>query len=128
MNSEADAMVLDFVETSREALDSVESGLIDLEKDTGNMDILNDIFRSVHSIKGTAGFLSFDKVVNLSHSCEELLNRLRKGEIEVNSDIVDIILKANDGLRDLITSVSESGVESPDFDIEGTVASISEHL
>lgn len=128
MNTEADAMVLDFVETSREALDSVESGLINLEKDTGNMDILNEIFRSVHSIKGTAGFLSFDKVVSLSHSCEELLNKLRRGEVEVSSDVIDIILKANDGLRDLITSVSEAGVESPDFDIEGTVASINEHL
>lgn len=127
-NSESDAMVLDFVETSREALDDVESDIIVLEKDVSNSEILNEIFRSVHSIKGTAGFLGFDKVVNLSHASEELLNKLRKGDVEVNSDIIDVILHANDGLRELITSIAESGSERSDIAIEPTVESINNFL
>lgn len=127
-NSESDAMVLDFIETSKEALDDVESDIIQLEKDAGNSDVLNEIFRSVHSIKGTAGFLAFDKVVTLAHASEELLNKLRKGEREVDSDVIDVVLRANDGLRDLISSIAEAGVESEDILIDETVAVINEYL
>jgi len=122
MANESDAMVVDFIETSREALDEVESGIIKLEKDTGNVDILNEIFRSVHSIKGTAGFLGFEKVVSLSHVGEELLNKLRKGELAINGEIIDAILHANDGLRDLISSIADTGTE--DGDIDDLVAEI----
>lgn len=116
MSNEADAMVLDFIETSREALDEVESGIIKLEKDSGNTDILNEIFRSVHSIKGTAGFLGFEKVVNLAHAGEELLNKLRKSEVELNADIIDVILHANDGLRDLVNSIADGHGEVSEID------------
>lgn len=126
IDNEADGMVLDFIETSREALDDIETGLIDLEKDTSNVDILNEIFRTIHSIKGTAGFLAFDKVVALAHSGEELLNKLRKGELEVNSEMIDIILNANDGLRDLIASLSKGNGE--EVDIEPLVAAINKVL
>ncbi|MFZ5644110.1 MAG: chemotaxis protein CheW [Bacillota bacterium] len=101
--------IKDFVEEASMHVDEVERGLLSL---CGEMDvdkeIINDIFRNVHSIKGTASFFSLKNIVELSHVMENLLGEIRNGSKEINRELVDGLLSANDCLRAMIADVENS--------------------
>lgn len=104
-------IVSGFVVESLENLESIEIGLIDLEQDPNNMESINSIFRSFHTIKGVSGFLNLERINTLSHRAENLLDKIRDGEIDVDGQVVDVILEAVDTLKKLIEGV-QSGLES----------------
>ena len=81
-----------FVVETKELLEKLDLDLIELEQRPGDMDLLNEIFRSFHTIKGTSGFLGLVKLQKITHRCEDILNKLRKGEAVVNEEIMDGIL------------------------------------
>ena len=114
-------ILIDFVSEAGENLDTIEVNLIDLEQDPSNMDIINDIFRPFHTIKGVSGFLSLTKINKLAHATENLLDSARSGDLLINDTATDVILESVDTLKKLIGRVSqgtETGFMPPDDDID----------
>ena len=114
-------ILIDFVSEARENLDTIEVNLIELEQDPSNKDIINDIFRPFHTIKGVSGFLSLTKINKLAHTTENLLDSARSGDFFINNIATDAILESVDTLKKLIDRVSqglETGFKQPDDDID----------
>jgi len=111
----------DFVSEAVENLDTIEIKLMDLEQDPANIEIINDIFRPFHTIKGVSGFLSLTKINKLSHATENLLDGARGGDFSINSAATDAILESVDTLKALIEKIRkglQTGFLQPDVDID----------
>lgn len=100
----------EFLVEAKENLEKLENDLLELEKDPNNEDLLNSSFRSMHTIKGGAGFLGLGEIVETAHKAEDILGKIRNGEIELNSDINDLLLKAADYIKEALES-AERGEE-----------------
>lgn len=100
----------EFVIEANEHLCNIEQQLLEVEKNGTDADkeILNRIFRGVHSIKGTAGFLGLESINKLAHSLENVLNLLRESELQPSSDVIDVTLKAADALCQLVANIENS--------------------
>mgnify|MGYP000855905510 CR=1 FL=1 len=101
-----------FVEESKEYLQNINDILLNLEKDTGNKDLLNEVFRVSHTLKGMAGTMGFTNMANLTHDMEDLLQALRSGEKEVNPEVIDILFECFDRLDTCVNYISENGKET----------------
>ena len=101
----------DFVAEAREHLETIEPKLLELEKNPENLQILDDIFRPMHSLKGASGFLHLNAINALAHKSENVLDELRKGRIENNSEIMDVILTATDALCQMLDNLEQAGEE-----------------
>jgi two-component system chemotaxis sensor kinase CheA len=91
-----DEIVQDFLIESREILDALQQQLVSLEQRPGDMELLNAVFRGFHTIKGGAGFLSLEPLVDVCHLTEDLFNLLRTGEKSVTPELMDVVLQALD--------------------------------
>jgi len=114
-------ILLDFVTEAEENLDAIEVHLIELEQDPSDTEIINNIFRPVHTIKGVAGFLSLKRINQLAHTTENLLDAARGGEFLINDVVTDAILESVDMLKKLVARVKEGaakGVRLPDNDLK----------
>lgn len=114
-NNEMDEIINDFIAESTEALDSLDQKFIELEKKRDDATLLNDIFRSVHTIKGAAGFLGFQQMVDLTHVTEDVLNKLRKGEMTMDAVIMDSILQSIDLIKVLLRNIKERNGRNEDL-------------
>ncbi|MDR2161387.1 MAG: Hpt domain-containing protein, partial [Desulfovibrio sp.] len=81
----------DFIIEAKEHLETIEPNLLELEKAPDNLSLLNEIFRPMHSLKGASGFLGLNKMNTLAHRAENILDELRKGNMTVNPEIMDVI-------------------------------------
>ncbi|TWH48618.1 chemotaxis protein CheA [Sporomusa sp. KB1] len=97
-----------FLEESREHLQALNSCLLDLENDPGNLNVLDEIFRSAHTIKGMSATMGFTTIAELTHEMENVLDLLRKGTLQANDDITDILFKCVDTLEQLVENVSSN--------------------
>ncbi|RZD18600.1 MAG: chemotaxis protein CheA [Candidatus Acididesulfobacter diazotrophicus] len=104
-------IINDFVQEALELLDTLSENFIELEKNPEDKELLNTIFRAAHTIKGSAGFLGFQNLVELAHSAENILNKLRQGEIKLTSDMMDYLLKTMDILTLMIRNINDTGEE-----------------
>ena len=95
-----------FFTEAREILDQVNDDLLRAEADPENEDILNAIFRGIHTIKGSAGSFDLDSVSEFAHHLENVLNRLRDGRLELSSELVDVILSSLDQLHSLLEAAA----------------------
>lgn len=111
MSNDVDEIVKIFIIESNESLDKFESDIIDLEKEPENKDVLTSMFRSIHSIKGTCGFLGFTKLESLTHAGESLLSKLRDGELVLNTDMAQAFFDLCDAVRDMLNEIESSGEE-----------------
>ncbi len=109
-------IVESFLIESKEILESLDSDIIEMEKRPDDTELLNQVFRSFHTIKGSAGFLSLTKLTSITHKGEDILNKLRKKEVELNDEIMDAILIAFDKLKELIFCIEANHNE--DVEIE----------
>src|SRR5712671_2164686 len=91
-----------FFEECNELLQSLEGGLADIREDTGDEDTVHAIFRAVHSIKGGAGVFGFAELIEFAHVFETVMDEVRKGNLATVPDVVDVLLRANDTLADLV--------------------------
>jgi two-component system chemotaxis sensor kinase CheA len=112
MNDEMQEILSDFLAESSEMLESLDQNFVKLETEPTNTELLNEIFRCMHSMKGSAGFLGFTHLVEVAHQAESLLNKLRQGEIGVSPFIIDIILEAVDAVKLLHADIRETGGDS----------------
>lgn len=101
-----------FLIESEELLDAVSKDLMIMEENKDDEDLINQIFRSFHTIKGTSSFMGFDNITEITHEAEDLLNKIRKHELEPNSEITDVLLKVHDLIREMIDKIKDDD-ESP---------------
>jgi two-component system chemotaxis sensor kinase CheA len=113
---EMQEIVDDFLLEADELVEGLDNAFVKLESSPHDLDLLNEIFRSVHTIKGTSSFLGFEQVTTLSHKMEDVLNKLRKSELTVTSEIMDVLLQGLDQLKVLLDKVRERSNESVEID------------
>ena len=101
----------DFIAEAKEHLETIEPNLLELEKAPGNLALLNDIFRPMHSLKGASGFLGLNRINQLAHKSENILDELRKGSMVVTPEIMDVILASTDALRQIIDNLESNNSE-----------------
>jgi two-component system chemotaxis sensor kinase CheA len=106
-----DELTREFLIESQEGLDRMERCLTDLEARPQDAELLGDIFRSVHTIKGTTGFLGFKRLEKLAHSGENLLGLLREGKLVANEPLITGLLQLLDGLRSILKAIEIEGGE-----------------
>lgn len=102
------SLVLDFIAEAAEHIESSESGLLDLESRPEDTEVLNQIFRAFHTIKGMAGFLNLADIGSLAHSAENLLDLARKGELILVGANTDVIFESMDMLKKMIVSLRQA--------------------
>jgi two-component system chemotaxis sensor kinase CheA len=107
MPDEMEEIIAEFVVESEETLDKIDPLFVELEAKGDDKEILNRLFRSVHTIKGAAGFLGFQSMVDVSHSAENIMKKLRDGDIKVSRQLMDVVLKSVDMLRLLLKHVKD---------------------
>jgi two-component system chemotaxis sensor kinase CheA len=105
----SDDIVREFLVESNENLDTLDRELVLLEKDPQNKNILGSVFRTIHTIKGTCGFLGFTKLEKVAHAGENLLSNLRDGKLVLNTDIASGLMATVDAVRHMLTSIEASG-------------------
>ena len=107
-------IVDEFMIEADEIIAKLDEDMVKLEKHSDDLNLLNEIFRAAHTIKGTSGFLGLDKVSELTHKMEDVLNKLRKGELKTNPVIMDALLEAIDTLKLLLEDLrtgKDSGID-----------------
>jgi two-component system chemotaxis sensor kinase CheA len=109
----------EFLAETRESLAGLDQHFVDLETRPGDAGLLNEIFRSVHSIKGGAGFLGLSDLVQVAHGSENVLGKLRSGELAVSAEIIDIVLESVDTIKAILGRLAGEDVAAPD--VPGTV-------
>jgi len=117
-----------FVFESLENLDTVEVSLINLEQDPNDPESINAIFRSFHTIKGVSSFIGLMRINKLAHRAENLLDKVREGEIAVQESVIDIILETVDMLKQLIEGVQHGMENGTAFDIGLGIAALVERI
>lgn len=113
----------DFIVEAKEHLETIEPNLLELEKTPDNLGLLNEIFRPMHSLKGASGFLGLNRINQLAHKSENILDELRKGSMVVTSEIMDVILSSTDALRQMIDNLETTTTEG-DVEIDHIKAQI----
>ncbi|HWQ71512.1 MAG TPA: chemotaxis protein CheA [Desulfitobacteriaceae bacterium] len=90
---------------SQEQVEKLGAGLLELEKEGNNISLINDLFRSAHSLKGASGTMGFTPIVKLTHAAEDLLDRLRQGIMNVSMDMIDLLLAVTDRVKAMLAQV-----------------------
>ena len=103
-----------FLEESREHLQTLNSCLLELEHSPEDPDVLNEIFRSAHTIKGMSATMGFTEIAELTHEMENVLDLLRKNQLKANEDIVDTIFKCVDTLEQMVENISSESANNID--------------
>ncbi|MEW5789336.1 MAG: chemotaxis protein CheA [Pseudomonadota bacterium] len=106
-------LLQDFLLEAGELLSQVDNKLVELEKRPEDRELLNDIFRGFHTIKGGAGFLNVENLVSLCHRTENLFDKLRNAELHLSAELMDIILAATASVRDMFGALSQSVQPQP---------------
>ncbi len=110
------SLVADFAQETREHLDALESSLLQMALNPSDPDLLNDSFRSIHTIKGASEYLGFDRIADLSHRLENLLDLYRSGTRSCDKIAVDLFIDARDRMEALVTEIESSGEEGSEID------------
>lgn len=111
-----------FLTECREHLENLNNALLKLEKDTGDRDVLDDIFRSMHTLKGMAATMGFERISAVSHEAENIMDNVRKKKTKADANLVDLLFRSFDALEGLLDRVESKGKDNID------VSSIIEEL
>lgn len=104
-----------FLEESREHLQTLNSCLLSLENDPSNLSVLDEIFRSAHTIKGMSATMGFTAIAELTHEMENVLDLLRKGQLTANQAIIDMLFKCLDTLEQSVESIASNSEATVDI-------------
>lgn len=106
-----DDLLTDFLAESTENLAQLDRDVVELERDPSNASLLNSIFRAVHTIKGTCGFIGLPRLENVSHTAESVLEQLRNGNLKATPDVISDILRAVDVIKVILAELAAHEVE-----------------
>lgn len=117
-----------FIEEAFEHLETIEVNVLALEQNPDDPDLINNIFRPFHTIKGVSGFLNLKSINKLAHTTENLLDDVRNGVRKMDSKVIDIVLNGGDFLKSMVENVKEVLNRGPEyykeFDISEFVAQV----
>lgn len=116
------AMISDFLVESEELLQGMDQDMVLLESTPNDDALLNRIFRALHTIKGTSGFLGFEPLVRLGHQAEDVLNDLRRHEIPLTRRLMDVLLAVRDQLGRILADIRAGGLKT--YDLEALLAEL----
>ena len=111
-----DDVLKDFLAESKENLELLDQQFVELEEDPGNTELIKSIFRTIHTIKGTAGFFGFTTLEGIAHFAEDILSKLRDGVVAVDEDVTTMLLKAVDYIKAILGSLEQTGKEPDDLE------------
>lgn len=122
-------MSMDPIETFRleadDLLEQIEQGLLDLTHRLGDMDLVNAVFRALHTLKGSGAMFGFDALAAFTHHCETAFDRVRKGEVPATAELVSAVLSARDHMRALVEDdVTQAHLETGEVLLETLRAAI----
>src|SRR5438093_5027937 len=109
-----DEIVAEFLAESAESLDRLDRDLLALERDPGAREGLAGVFRTMHTIKGTCGFLGFGRLEGLAHAAESLLASLRDGSRSMTPEIAETLLRTGDAIRGMLDRIRATGSDGDD--------------
>jgi len=110
------ALLQDFIVESEELLQGMDQDMVALESTPDDKDLLHRIFRALHTMKGTAGFLALDPIVRLAHRAEDVLNALRRGDCRLTQRMMDALLSARDQLGTILGDLRKG--ETPNYHLD----------
>ena len=113
-----------FLLESTDHIASMETGLLELRSTPADVELLNSIFRSAHSIKGGAGSFGMTSLVRFTHSLENLLDRLRSLEMQATGEVIDILLRSVDVLRVLLDSDADAELSAEALELVGLIEAL----
>jgi two-component system, chemotaxis family, sensor kinase CheA len=122
-----DELLGDFLTETAESLLTVDNEIVTFERDPSNREVLNNIFRLVHTIKGTCGFLNLPRLERLAHAAETVLGKVRDGQVEVTPAMVGETLAAIDAIKAILGVLGATGKE-PEGDDEALIARLGDTL
>jgi two-component system chemotaxis sensor kinase CheA len=111
MSSSDDRIIEEFLIESHENLDQLDRDLVTLERKPASREVLGRVFRAVHTLKGTCGFLGFARLQSIAHAGESLLSRLRDGELALTPEMANALLAMVDAIRIILASIESTGSE-----------------
>ncbi len=100
-----------FIDETKEHLESLNTQVLELEKDPNNSETINEIFRAAHSLKGMAGTMGYKRMQRLTHDMENAFSEVRSGKLEVSADMIDIVFQCLDALEEYLTCITETADE-----------------
>jgi len=120
--------IKEFLIESNENLGRLDQEIVELEKDPANRDLVASIFRTIHTIKGTCGFLGFDKLTGVTHLGESILSQVREGKRKVTNDLISIVLETVDAIREILEVIERTNVEGDNWyeELKGRLNSFAE--
>lgn len=123
-----DDLLNEFLTETAESIDVVDVELVKLEQDPNNKEVLDNIFRLVHTIKGTCGFLGLPRLESVAHASENVLGKFRDGELEVSEHAVTVILESLDRIKEILAGLeaTEEEPEGDDSELIGRLDAIAE--
>lgn len=123
-----DDLLNEFLTETGEAIDVVDVELVKLEQDPNNKEVLDNIFRLVHTIKGTCGFLGLPRLESVAHASENVLGKFRDGELQVTEGAVTVILESLDRIKEILAGLeaTEEEPEGDDSELIGRLDAIAE--
>ncbi|NLI15799.1 MAG: chemotaxis protein CheA [candidate division Zixibacteria bacterium] len=102
-----ESIIEEFMVETKEIVNALDANLVKLEREPNNLDLLNEIFRGAHTMKGAAGFLGFNELMKLTHKMEDILNKLRKAELTVTPEVMDILLESVDFVKATLQDITD---------------------
>ncbi len=116
------ALVQDFLTESTELLQQLEQAMVELDSQPADVELVHRAFRALHTIKGTSGFLGLSRIVELAHKAEDVLGQVRKGTSPVTPQLIDVVLRSADHLREMLDDVRTGKVR--EHDIQAVLAKL----
>lgn len=113
-----DDLISEFITETSESLGLLDSELVRLEQNPNDTEILGNIFRLVHTIKGTCGFLGLPRLESVAHAGENVLGKIRDGKIEVTPQAISLVLEALDTIKTIMDFLAENGAEPEGDDMD----------
>jgi two-component system chemotaxis sensor kinase CheA len=120
-----DDIVREFLVESHENLDQLDQDLVALEESPGSRELLGSVFRTIHTIKGTAGFLAYGRLERVTHAGENLLVELRDGKRSMDQRTTDVLLRLVDVVREILTAIAADSTEGA-VDIDGVLDAVAQ--
>ena len=124
IDPEMTEIVESFIVETKEIFEKLDVDLVDMEKRPDDSELLNGVFRHFHTIKGTSSFLGLEKLTTVTHRGEDILNKLRKGEVKLNPNIMDSLLKAFDVIKNLLDCIETN--KNEDVEVGDTITELTD--
>ncbi|MGM0607436.1 MAG: chemotaxis protein CheA [Candidatus Muiribacteriota bacterium] len=118
MDMNMDDFIKDFLEEAFEKIEIIDDNLLNLENEPDNEEFLNEIFRSAHTVKGSAGTMGFENVAELMHNIENIFSMLKENKLQFTPDINDVVFEGMDKIKEMLEHIESKGKEEGEATVE----------